>query len=566
MEEHHSLFSVTFSFLGSLALFLFGIRTLSSGLKKSAGRKVRTLIAAVTENRFTGLAAGAFATMIVQSSSTVMVTLIGLVQSQLMTYPQSIGVILGAEIGTTAFAQLIAFNPGDFSLVIFAAGFFLNIAGHVSRVKQAGEALAGLGLLFFALRLMTESLSPLRGYEPFLHILKSLENPFLSVLAGMVLTALMQSSAAFIGIIMMLAHEGSISLEAAIPLLLGSNIGTCATAALGSIGALRPAKRVALAQFLFNASGVAVFMFFVPSYAWFIRLISPESSLPGIDKIAFEVPRQIANAHSFYNIFMVLLVLPFSSWYAKLLLLLLPDDPEEMRLVPSVWFLKDSALATPSLALSLARAEVTRMNRIVGRMVYAVLDPFLKPSAGQDVVFSGLSVIGGLKMREEKIDYLEQRVTDYLLRISRGELGESESREAAALMTIVKEQEAAGDVVETLLEKLLERKKEQKIDLTDEGKDDISRLHRQVCVELAALTPALHDMDEQRAAAVLHENDRFGSILNEIETAHMRRVRTIPESETTHTIHMELLKALQQIHHCSMHIASSIPLPNVRKA
>jgi phosphate:Na+ symporter len=558
MNSDLSFTFITISFAGGLAVFLFGMKTLSSGLKKSAGHRARKMVSAITENRVSGLMAGAFATVIVQSSSTVIVTLVGLVQSQLMSYSQAIGVMIGAEIGTTVLAQMIVFNPGDFSLLIFAAGFFMNIAARSTGLRNAGEALSGLGLLFFGLRLMSGAVMPLRGYEPFLQMLKSFDNPFVGIVTGMLFTALMQSSGGFIGIVMTLAQQGALSLEAGIPLVLGSNIGTCITAVLGSIGAMRPAKRVSLAQVLFNVAGVMLFIFFIPAYAGFIRMISPVSVLSGTEKLAFEVPRQIANAHTLYNIFMAMVFLPFIPLYAKLLLRILPDDPEEMRQIPAVWFLEDAAIATPSLALSLARAEVARMNKIIGRMVCASLEPFLNPVPRQDIVFSGLTVVGGLKMREEKIDYLEARVTDYLIRISRGEIGESESKEVFALMNIVKDQEAAGDVVETLLEKLLERKMAMKTDLTEEGKQEIERLHRQVCAEVAALSPALQDMDGKRASAVLDEDRIFAAILLEIEKNHLRRVSQISESEATHSIHMELLKALEQLHACSMHIAKSI--------
>jgi phosphate:Na+ symporter len=558
MDETFTPAGIAVLFAGGLALFLYGIRMMSSGLKKASGERMRRLISKVTGNRFYGMLAGAFATMIVQSSSTIIATLVGLVQSRLMTYSQALAVILGAEIGTTAMAQLVAFKLHDYALIIFAAGFALNTLGKSESLRFTGEALSGFGLLFFGLKVMSEAVAPLESYAPFLSLLRYLENPFLGVAAGMLLTALMHSSAAFIGILITLALQGALTLEAGIALLLGANIGTCITAVLASAGMQRAAKRVALAQVLFNVIGVLIFFPFIPQFAELLRIISPSGDGSGTERLALEVPRQIANAHSLLNISMTFFFLPFLSPFDRLLYWLLPDDPEEKRLIPAVLYLKESALSTPLLAIGYVKAEVARMGSIAAKMVHASLYPFINSDPGHDAVFPKLTVIKGMSMREEKLDFLEARISDYLIKISRSALSEGESREVFALMNIVKGLESIGDVIETFEEKFVYKKRGVGSDLSREGKSELMEIHKLVCLEVEQLVDALKEMDGRKAGALLEGDEIFKRLVVRAENAHLKRVFLLPEAETTHNIHMELINLLEQVHHYCKSIASSI--------
>ena len=545
-------------FIGGLALFLYGIRIMSSGLKKASGARVGRLISKITDNRFYGMLAGAFATMIVQSSSTIIALLVGLVQSRLMTSSQSLAVILGAEIGTTAMAQLVAFRLHDYALMIFSAGFALTAVGKSEPLRFTGEALSGFGLLIFGLKVMSEAVAPLQSYAPFLSLLRYLENPLLGIAAGMFFTALMHSSAAFIGILITLALQGSLSLDAGIALMLGANIGTCITAVLASAGMLRAAKRVALSQVLYNVAGVLLFLPVIPWFAEFIRALSPLGVGSGAVKLAHEVPRQIANAHSLINLFMALFFLPFLSFFDRQLYRLLPDDPEETRLLPAVWYLKDSALATPLIAISYAKAEVARMASIAGKMVHASLYPFISNDPGKDEVFPKLSVSKGIRMREEKLDFLQTSISAYLIKISRSGINEQESQEVFALMNIIKGLESIGDVIGILEEKLAEKKRGLKNDLSEEGKHELMSMHKLVCLEVEQLVDALKDMDEAKAATLLQGDDQFKLQVAKAEAAHLKRVFLLPGAEVTHDIHMELINLLEQVHHYCKSIAGTI--------
>jgi len=250
--------------LGGLSLFLYGMGKMSDGMKKAAGNRMRKILSALTNNRVIGLTVGAFVTMIIQSSSATTVMLVSFVQAELMTFVQSLGVILGADIGTTVTAQLIAFKLTDYALLMIAVGFGLTMFAKNESQKHIGEAILGFGILFFGMKLMSDAMRPLRSYQPFIDVLRGLENPIFGLLAGTIFTALIQSSSAFAGIIIVLAQQGVLTLEAGIPLIFGANIGTCITAGLASIGTTRNAKRVALAHVIFKIAGVLLFVFGFP--------------------------------------------------------------------------------------------------------------------------------------------------------------------------------------------------------------------------------------------------------------------------------------------------------------
>ncbi|TCD47523.1 Na/Pi cotransporter family protein [Chlorobium sp. N1] len=554
MNEQISFSFVAVYFSGGLALFLFGIRLLSRGLQKASGERVRALISRIADRPLPGLLSGALATMVVQSSSTIIATLIGLVQSRLMTFSQSLAVILGAEIGTTAMAQLIAFRLHDYALVIFTAGFLLHTVPKREPLRVAGEAISGFGLLFFGLGLMSQAVAPLQHFAPFLALLSWLRNPLAGIMAGLLLTALMQSSGAFIGIVITLASQGSIELEAAIPLLLGANMGTCITAVLAGTGMLRPARRVALAQVLFNVAGIAIFVLFIPQFSSLVRLVTASGDLS----------RQVANAHSIYNVFMALLFLPALPLFERLLYRLYPDDPMEIRQQPSVWYLEESALSTPAVALSYARSEIVRMARIASRMVCAAMKPFAGEGGGRDEVFPNLSVVGGMRMREEKMDFLEKQVSVYLVKLSRSALTEAQSKEVFLLMEVVKQLESLGDVIEGLSRKLLRREEGPASALSAVGREELLRLHAFVCSESRRLADILQTLDGREAADLIGRDPEFRRLVRQAGASHLERVRSNPASERTHDLHMELVDVLEQVHHYCKAVCFALIAPSLR--
>jgi phosphate:Na+ symporter len=548
-----------FGLFGGLALFLYGMEKMSDGLKKTAGDRIRSILSALTNNRLMGLTVGAIVTMMIQSSSATTVMLVSFVQAQLMTFVQSLGVILGADIGTTITAQLIASNLTDYALLMIAVGFSVRMFSKKDTRKHLGEVIMGFGILFFGMKLMSEAMEPLRTYAPFIDLLKGLENPLLGLLIGAVFTALIQSSSAFAGIIIVLAQQGLLTLDAGIPLILGSNLGTCITAGLASIGASREAKRVALAHTMFKVGGILLFVLWIPTFADIIRSISPTSNAIGLDKLAAETPRQIANAHTLFNVSLAFIFLPFTILFSKLILIILPRRDAEVGVVPVIWHLDNSAISTPALAIGLAQTEISRMAKISKRMLSAIILPFISNEEKRDEIYPQMTLREGIDMREEKIDFLEEKVTEYLFRITREELSKSQASEVYAMMAIAKDMESIGDVIHRNLVPLIYKKNVLKKDFTNEGKKEIIDYHISVMKQISRLENALTEMDFNKANKILTKEVKYQNIEFEYRMAHIKRVQNEKsKSILTHEIHMDLMDMLKQIHMYLRNMAKEI--------
>jgi phosphate:Na+ symporter len=295
--------------------------------------------------------------------------LVSFVHAGLMNFTQTLGIILGADIGTTVTAQIIAFKVTDYALIMIAIGFGFQVIPKEDNIRNLGEIIFGFGVLFYGMKLMSDTMEPLRGYEGFINVMKELENPFLGLLVGTVFTALIQSSSASTGVIIVLAHQGVVTLESGIPLIFGANIGTCITAGLASINTSRGAKQVALAHILFKIIGVMIFIFWIPGFAELIRWLSI--------RFGSDTARQIANAHTIFNVGIALIFIPFTALFSRLITWILPDKEEDMNIMPKVMFLDEGSLSSPALAIELARRELSHMAGTLGRMLKAVIIPFM---------------------------------------------------------------------------------------------------------------------------------------------------------------------------------------------
>jgi len=551
--------TLVMTLIGGLAFFLYGMEKMSEGMKKSAGDRMRNILSALTNNRIIGMLVGAFVTMVIQSSSATTVMLVSFVQAQLMTFMQSLGVILGADIGTTITAQLVAFNLTDYALLMIAVGFFLMMFSKKDSTKHIGEAIMGFGILFFGMKLMSDAMKPLRTFQPFIDVMKELENPLWGLLIGTIFTALVQSSSAFTGIVIVLAQQGLLTLEAGIPLIFGANIGTCITAGLASIGTTREAKRVALAHVLFKVGGVCLFIFWIPTYAEIIRSISPSSQGVGLEKLAMDTPRQIANAHTIFNVSLAFIFLPFTTFFANTIMRLYPDKKQEVGIQPVIWHLDDGAISTPALAIDLARSEISRMAKILGRMLDAIIEPFITNEPLQDELYPQLSLVAGIKMREEKLDYLEERIVRYLRKIGQQELSEHQIRDVYGMMSIVNDIESIGDVIEKNMIPLAAKKTSLNRDFSDEGKDELTNYHSKVCKQVSRLKQAFSKLDTNKAEKIITKEEKYSALETKYRTSHLDRLHEErEESIQTHAIHMELMDLLKQINVYAGEIAKTI--------
>jgi phosphate:Na+ symporter len=556
---------------GGLAFFLYGMEKMSEGMKKSAGNKMRSILAALTKNRVIGLLVGAFVTMVIQSSSATTVMLVSFVQAELMSFTQSLGVILGADIGTTITAQLIAFKLTDYALLMIAVGFAMRMFAKNDNIRHAGDVILGFGILFYGMKLMSDAMKPLRTYPEFINMMKGLENPLLGLLLGTLFTALIQSSSAFTGIVIVLAQQGLITLEAGIPMIFGANIGTCITAWLASIGTTREAKRVALAHVLFKIAGVLLFIFWIPSFADIIRAVALN--------FGSDTARQIANAHTIFNVSLGLVFLPFTAIFANLILRIFPEKVEEKGLKPATWHLEEGSISTPAIAIDLARSEISRMAKLLERMLRAIIIPFMSDAnlikkqglpkeeinllleeiPTRDEIYPQLTLLEGLDMREEKIDFLEEKIGDYLIQIGRQELSDRQANEVFSMTSIVNDMESIGDIIHRIMIPLIAKKQALATDFSEEGKEELMIFHVKICKQISRLRDFFAEIDPQKALEIMAKEEQYLNLEAKYRNRHLQRfLQQRKETAQTHEVHMELLDLLKQINVYAGNIAKTI--------
>jgi len=528
---------------GGLGLFLYGMGMMSTALQRSAGSKMRAVLSALTRNRFIGVALGAFVTMLIQSSSATTVMLVSFVQARLMTFAQTLGVILGADIGTTITAQLIAFKLTDYALLMIAVGFGLRFMGKRRTFQDVGQVLLGFGLLFYGMHVMSEAMYPLRTYQPFLEVLTGLENPVLGIIIGTVFTALIQSSSAFTGIVIVLAQQGFLTLTAGIPLILGANIGTCITAVLAGLNAGREAKRVALAHTLFKVCGVLIFVWWIPALATFIRSISPGSDITTTTDpatMARLIPRQIANAHTVFNVGLALVFMPFTVPFARLIERLLPDRPElELEPAFKARHLERDLLSTPVLALNLAKVEILRLGEMVKAMAIRSLDPFLTKN---------LAICSQLHEEEDKVDALDEQITEYLLEIGKQDISEEQAREVYMMMHVTKQFEHVADTVDKQLCPLARKMVDGNAEFSATGRHEVQAYHEKMSKQISRALETFREGSLEKAEKMTRKMEAYIALEEEYRQAHFERVRAaVTESLTSSEVHLELMDHLRRM-------------------
>lgn len=479
---------------GGLALFLAGLEMLSNGLKQAAGQTLGSALARLTTNRFSGALTGAVVTGILNSSSVTTVLVVSFVTAGMMSLPQAVGVIMGANIGSTFTAQVLAFNVSAYALLPIAIGFFALFTARREGVRHAGMMLMGLGLVFYGMGLMSESMSPLRSYPPFLEMLRGMERPLGGVLAGALFTALIQSSAATVGIAIALAAQGLLSLEGGILLALGANIGTCMTAILAALGKPVEARRAAVVHLLFNLVGVVLWLPLLPLLVALAVRVSPGSdALDPVARMAAEVPRQIANANTLFNVINTMLFIGFTGLFARLAERLVPQRamPPQVLIAPE--FLDDAALEVPALALQRVRLELGRVGRIALEMLRDI---------GPALQARDLARCQEIAKRDDEIDVLEAALLAYLGRIRQRTLTEAESREQERLMTAIVHLESLADVVETNLVGLVGKAGARPL-APDAIAPLVAELYATVCEAVRLAVQAVRDADQRAAADVV---------------------------------------------------------------
>ena len=532
---------------GGLALFLYGMRKLSDALKTLAGNRMKQALERMTTNRFTGLLAGAAVTTVIQSSSVTTVLVVGFISAGLMTFTQSIGVIMGANIGTTVTAQIVAFKVTEYALVMIAVGFILEITGRSSRIRQSGIALMGLGLLFFGMDLMSETMSPLKTWPPFTELMRTVENPVFGVLLGFLFTALIQSSSATTGVVIVLAGEGLLTLESGIAIAFGANVGTCVTVMLSSIGRPREAVRAAVVHVIINVVGVLLWIWFIPQLAEVVRAISPASpQLSDAARTAAEAPRQIANAHTLFNVLNAFVFIWFARPMERLVLRMIPAKRVRVT-AGSPRYLDRMYLNQPALALDRAKMEIERLGRRVSNMAHDSFDVFIKGSAQE---------INRLRARDEDVDSLHRAIIDYLGKITHEVMVEPLPRRLQTTLGAANYLENIGDVVETDLMSSAEQRRSNAIVLERGLEEAIRTVQTTACEVLDASLAAFLEDDRERAEQARDRKPDFNAQAN---TARLRAVQSLASEESTrlemYRVAVDTIECYARIHSLARRMA-----------
>jgi len=486
---------------GGLALFLGGLQLLSEGMTKAAGETLKTVLAKLTTNRFKGALTGAFITGVLNSSTVTTLLVVGFISGGLMTLGQSVGVIMGANIGSTVTAQLLAFNLAAYSLGPVAIGFFMLFTAKQEKVKYYGMMIMGIGLVFYGMGLMSDAMTPMRSYEPFLQILKSLENPMAGILAGAAFTAIVQSSAATVGIAIAMASEGLLALPAGIALALGANIGTAATTALMGILSAKStdAVRASAVHVMFNVLGTVIWLPFIWLLVEIAVWISPTSpELEGMAQAAAEVPRQIANANTIFNVINTLLFIGFTNWFAKIAERLVPERPAGGGIIVEPEFLDDAALVAPTMALQAVRMELGRMGDITQVMLHDVL-PALRDRDSLR--------IEAIVRRKDEVDILEAAILGYLGKLRGRLLTEQESLEFQGLMTAANNFQGIAEVIGIDIVSLGRKAIDLNTRSGEKTRKMLLEVYAMVFESLELVVKAIRDNDQRAAESVMIMKD-----------------------------------------------------------
>jgi len=534
--------------LGGLALFLYGMEKMTDGLKAAAGKQMNTLLAKLTGTPLMGALTGAIVTAVIQSSSVTTVLVVGFVSAGLMTLVQSVGVIFGANVGTTITAQIVAFNTTALALPLFAVGFVMTFAWKQGVVRHYGAMLLGLGLIFYGMSVMGTAMAPLRTHEGFATLLQSLQNPFLGMLAGVVFTALVQSSSATIGLAVVMATQGLLSLPAGIAILFGAKIGTGITAVLAAIGKPRDAQRAAAIHVLFNVLGALIWLPFIPQLAALAQMISPVAGhLQGVERLAEEVPRQIANAATVWATANVIIFLPFAALFAKLAVRIIPDRAVQDRAIIRPRYLDDELVRLPSMALERARMELGHMGELTEAML-ARLEPAFR---SRD--------LGELSRQHDQIVVLREAVVTYLQHVGRGELSDADADEHADLLTATGEIENMSAAISRDLAPLAQSLKDADLTPSSETAELMSRLFQAVQQSARAALQALVKRDEQAAQSVVGQRDavrQFAAELHRQQSA--RLAQDDPNRLLKHRVQFEMIDRLRRVYSVAEHMAISV--------
>jgi len=495
---------IIFGLLGGLALFIFGLKSMSDGLQKIAGKKTHKVMGVLTSVPIVGVLIGALITIVTQSSTLVTVMVVGFVNTSILNLKQAISVIMGANIGTTLTAQLVAFQITDAWVFLAAFGFAAYFLIKRKFVKNTGFVVFSLGMLLLGMALMSQAMVPLRHDPAFQRLMLTFaDNRILAMLAGAVFTALIQSSTAATGVIVAMATQDLIPFQAALPLILGTNIGTTVTAVFASIGGSLPARRAAMAHVLFNAFGAVVFLIFLSQYESLILAISP----------AYNIPRQVANAHTMFSVISTVIFLPFINQFTKLLTKIIPgeDAPDKQGPIFLDWHMVDM----PNVAINLAQQELLRMAQFAGENIKLAVEGFLEKTEEK---------LEAMRKQEHIVDGLEKDIVRYLARVSQSSMDPDMSVRHTGLLHAANDIERVSDHANNIAD-LAQSAIEDDIKFSDEAIEEIKVMYDLVMEIYNMAIQSVRDNNITLVPKVQELEAQIDNKEEELRASHIRRLR-----------------------------------------
>lgn len=549
-----SVKDILFHFLGGLALFLFGIKYMSEGLQSAAGKRLRNFLEKGTKTPVRGVITGATVTALIQSSSGTTVLTVGLVNAGLLNLKQAIGIIMGANIGTTLTAYLIGFELKQYALPIMTLGALLLFFIKHEKVKLIGQVLFGFGMLFYGMEVMGTGLKPLREWDFFINLMVDVqENPLLGVAIGTIFTMLIQSSSATIGVLQELASQGAVTYLQAVPILFGDNIGTTITALLAAIGASVAARRAALTHLLFNLSGTAIFLplTIIGVFPEIVRLITDYIYvlLPGFEGSweTLNIRMQIAQTHGVFNITNTLIQLPFVTYLVWAVTRLIPERAEEE--FKHSKFLEPRVLSNPDVALGQAMRETLRMGRLARELFHGAMDYFfgIKPEDKG----------AALKAIESQLNQLDREITDYLVKLSYNRMTEEQSNKVSLLQQVVTDLERIGDHAENILE-LAWYAEEHQVEFSEEASNELESMVDLTDLTLQQAMNALETNNHGLARQVLQNEIVIDKMERDYRKSHLKRLNERICSAEAGAVFLDILSNLERIGDHSVNIAEYV--------
>ncbi|GAA0116408.1 Na/Pi cotransporter family protein [Clostridium senegalense] len=534
------LFTTIVSLFGGLGLFLYGMTMMGDGLENATGDRLKSVFDKITSNPVKGVLTGAIVTGIIQSSSATTVMVVGFVNAGLMNLYQATAVIMGANIGTTITAQLIAFKMDFLAPLCLAIGAMIVLFSKNNKKKQIGNIVLGFGILFLGLDLMKNAMSPLADSPIFATLILKLQGKvLLGVLLGAVMTAVIQSSSASTGILVALASTGALPLSVAIPILLGSNIGTCVTAMISSIGTSKTAKKAAVIHLLFNVIGTLIFIGFATQLANIVQAITPGND-------AEAVKRQIANAHTIFNVINTLLLIWFIKPLVALVNKLIPGEDEKDTI--GVQYIDERLLETPIIALGQTTNELVRMGTKAKENVEYAMKAF---------VYNDEKALKKVYEQEKLINILEDDITKFLVKLSNSELGEEQKGMVAAMFHVVNDIERIGDHAENIAD-LASEKMTKNADFSEEGVKELNDIFNYTINSLEMSIECFKNYNKDKADTVRSVEDRIDSLEKQLRSSHIKRLNNGVCNATVGAIFLDVISNFERIGDHAVNIAEIV--------